>query len=302
MGKRVHLPDHLSSAPFLLSEGMASGLTVGRMRGGDLSRPYSGVRVPQPGPTPLTLRQLAFTQQLRMPETWFFSHVTAAALWGAPLPAHHERSSMLHVASRAPVRAPRSTGVRGHKLHVDDGDVHSVDGLRVTGPERTWLDLGTVLALPDLVAVGDFLIRRRQPLTSRTTLETALGRYRTRRGVSNLRVAIELLDPNSESRKETQLRVIAVTGGIDGIPANLAITTRSGSRYRADLAIPGSRVILEYQSDYHAELDQVRRDMTRRSRLEADGWFVMYINADDLRDPVELVQRIRTVAASRQRR
>ena len=41
--------------------------------------------------------------------------------------------------------------------------------------------------------------------------------------------------------------------------------------------------------------------MTRRSRLEAQGWYVMEINADDLGDPVELVARIRSVLARRGR-
>jgi hypothetical protein len=39
--------------------------------------------------------------------------------------------------------------------------------------------------------------------------------------------------------------------------------------------------------------------MTRRSRLEADGWFMIEVNANDLRDAPELLQRIRRVLASR---
>ncbi|MBU1589284.1 MAG: hypothetical protein KKH51_15270 [Actinobacteria bacterium] len=60
-------------------------------------------------------------------------------------------------------------------------------------------------------------------------------------------------------------------------------------------------MILEYQGDYHRSMSQWRKDMTRRSRLEAQGWYVMEINADDLGDPVELVARIRSVLARRTR-
>lgn len=42
---------------------------------------------------------------------------------------------------------------------------------------------------------------------------------------------------------------------------------------------------------------QWRKDMTRRSRFEAKGWFVMELNADDLDDPTELVERIRMALA-----
>jgi len=39
--------------------------------------------------------------------------------------------------------------------------------------------------------------------------------------------------------------------------------------------------------------------MTRRSRIEAQGGYVMEINADDLRNPAELMARIRSVLISR---
>lgn len=58
-------------------------------------------------------------------------------------------------------------------------------------------------------------------------------------------------------------------------------------------------MLLEYQSDYHSDPENFRADMTRRARLDADGWFVMLINANDLRDPGELIARIRTVLESR---
>jgi hypothetical protein len=39
--------------------------------------------------------------------------------------------------------------------------------------------------------------------------------------------------------------------------------------------------------------------MTRKSRLAADGWLVIEINAYDLRNPDELVARVRTALAGR---
>jgi hypothetical protein len=39
--------------------------------------------------------------------------------------------------------------------------------------------------------------------------------------------------------------------------------------------------------------------MTRISRLESAGWFVVQLNANDLRDARELVERIRRVIAMR---
>ncbi len=79
--------------------------------------------------------------------------------------------------------------------------------------------------------------------------------------------------------------------------ANLPITTTDGFRYRADIAFPACTTIIEYQSGLHDSPDSFRKDMTRVSRLEADGWRVMQVNADDLRDPRELVARVRRVLA-----
>jgi very-short-patch-repair endonuclease len=71
-----------------------------------------------------------------------------------------------------------------------------------------------------------------------------------------------------------------------------------GSAIRTDLAFTEYRVVLEYQGDYHRlSREQWRKDMTRRSRLESKNWIVIEINADDLRDPVELVARIETALA-----
>jgi very-short-patch-repair endonuclease len=58
-------------------------------------------------------------------------------------------------------------------------------------------------------------------------------------------------------------------------------------------------VLLEYQGDYHRTPEQFRADMTRLSRLEADGWYVFQINADDLKNPEELVARLHRVLAAR---
>jgi len=77
------------------------------------------------------------------------------------------------------------------------------------------------------------------------------------------------------------------------------VETETGHDVRVDLAYAHLKFAIEYQGDYHRSRSQWRRDMTRRTRLEADGWYAMELNADDLRDPVELIARIRTALARR---
>jgi very-short-patch-repair endonuclease len=81
--------------------------------------------------------------------------------------------------------------------------------------------------------------------------------------------------------------------------ANLPIRTSGGYGYRADLAFPDVKVIVEYQSRFHDTTKNFTDDMTRKSRLEADGWHVIEVNAPDLDDPAELIARIRRVLSRR---
>ncbi len=95
------------------------------------------------------------------------------------------------------------------------------------------------------------------------------------------------------------MRVILVEGGLRDFVVNLPIRTSGGFEYRADFGFPAQKVILEYQGAHHLTKERFRSDMTRTARLEADGWYVMQVNADDLRDPGELLARIRRVLLSR---
>lgn len=296
MSPRVPLPRDLAAA-FTTRQGAAAGLGRGRMVGPDLGKPYRGVRMPADN-TP-SVESLCRALRLRLPPTAFFSGVTSAAIMGVPLPSRLEASRRLEVSVPAPLRAPTGRGIRGHSVAVCGSDIRVWHGIRISSPERVFCELAAELALPDLVAAGDFLVRRMLPLTTRDALADAIGRYPGRRGMQVLRAAHPMLSDRSESRKESHLRVLILIARLPGLVANLPITTSGGFVYRADLAFPGVRVLLEYQSDYHSDPDNFRADMTRRARLEADGWFVMLVNANDLRDPDELVARIRTVLTSR---
>ena len=218
---------------------------------------------------------------------------------GVPLPARVERDTTTHVAVRRGSRTLVGVGVAGHTYLEAPGDTRLWHGLRLSSPERTWCELASILSLPDLVAAGDYLIHHVLPHTTISLLHDEVERWHARRGYRLLLAALHLLSERSESRKESLLRVIVTLGGIVGVVANLRIVTASGFKFRGDLAIPTRKVIIEYQSNYHAVPAQFRKDMTRKSRLAADGWLVIEVNTDDLDDPNELCARIQTLISSR---
>lgn len=288
-----------TATSFTTQAAKSLGITSRRLRAGDIVQPLRGVNTL--AAHELSLAELCRTVQLRLHESARFSGITAAALRGVPLPRFAEQSGELHIAVARPHRAPQGVGMRGHSYLTRPGDTITQAGLRISSPERTWCELAAILPLLDLVAAGDFLIYHRLPFTSLKRLVDASGRFIGRRGFRKFSAALELLDERSESPQESKLRVILRPVGIV-ITANLPIVTAGGFRHRADLAIQSHRVIIEYQSDqYHLDAAAHRRDMTRISRLEADGWYVMQVNADDLKNPAELCARVRQVLTGRER-
>ena len=196
----------------------------------------------------------------------------------------------MHVAVQEGRRAPTGKHIRGHSLRFEPTEVRFVQGVRVSTPARVWCELGAVLGLGDLVAVGDYLIHHQNPLVSRRQLADAVTAFPGRRGLRRLREALPLLDDRAESPQESRVRVILVMAGITGFRVNHPVTVTSGKRYRVDVAFPAQKLALEYQGIHHADPTQYRKDVTRRAALEADGWTVLEIAADDVGpDLAELV-------------
>jgi very-short-patch-repair endonuclease len=305
MNPRIPLPDPLSSRPFTTRQGVNAGLGRRRLRGPDLDAPFHGIRIPRtaqqnrPRSNALAVEKLCLALQQKLsPDSWFCG-ITAAVVMGIPLPARLEQSRTLQVAVLAPHRAPAGRGVRGHTFTASTNDVRMWHGLHISSPERVWCELAGTLNLPDLVAAGDYLIQRDLPLTSPDRLADAVARFPGRRGIPTLQSALPLLHDRSESRQESRLRVIVVLAVLAGLEVNYPVTTSGGYNYRGDLAFPEYKMFIEYQSELHRTTEAFRADMTRISRLEADGWYVMQVNIRDLDDPAELVQRIRRLLARR---
>lgn len=289
-------PSHPIPSTFTTRVGLAVGLSPHILRSDNFDRSYWGLRSETP---PVSLAERCRTLLVRMPASTFVSHSTAATLLGIPLPWHIENQPSLHFAAPSPHRAPHAAGIAGHRLTLASGELIMRGGIPMTSPERTWCDLATMLHFYDLVAAGDHLIHHRSPMTTPHRLALAIERRSSGRGVQLLANAHRQLDARSESPPESKLRVILVEGGAPSIQVNHVVSTLFGEFVaRTDLLIEEWNLVLEYQGDYHRTTKgQWRADMTRRSKLEALGRRVLELNADDLRDPLELMARIRRRAA-----
>jgi hypothetical protein len=168
---RIPLPEGWADRPFRVGDAMRAGASASRLDGGDLQRPFWGVRAPEPGTASSDANRPSFpvrrsdvealcrALQVRMRSDAFFTHVTAALLLGLPVPGRLARLRPLHVGCAAPGRAMLARDIVGHSMQIDPQDLIERGYLRLTGPTRTWLDLAALLTLHELVAVGDYLIR-----------------------------------------------------------------------------------------------------------------------------------------------
>ena len=225
------------------------------------------------------------------------SGISAARLRRLPLPVVLEREDRVHVTVPESRRAIRISGTIGHSARLHSDDVGEFLGIRIVSVERMWCELAQYLSLEELVMAGDHLIHWQNPMTElgRLQQEAIPGR----RGLRLLRRALGMLDPRAESPQESRLRVLMVLNGIVGFESNAWVATSSGHRYRGDFVFAREKVIVEYQGEHHFDPAQQRADMTRKSRLAADHWLVIEVNADDWRDEAELAARIRSALAER---
>ncbi|WP_165547397.1 DUF559 domain-containing protein [Kribbella sindirgiensis] len=131
---------------FTVADAQASGISRGVLRGTQYRRVLGSVYVD--GKVPVTPRLQAEAALLLTPEA-VASHQTALSLWTA----NDHPDDVVHVTvQRDPHRnLPRVNGLRVHEVQHLDRAVR--DGLPLTPPERTFLDLappGGWLAKPDL--------------------------------------------------------------------------------------------------------------------------------------------------------
>lgn len=280
----------LDPSGFTYVRARAAGIGRRRLYGRELQRPFRGVRSVDADLSDHIELCRAYAAQHR--EGHYFSHATAALIHGLPLPfAHHP--SDLHVAVFAPRKPPKMRGVTSHELQAVGHRVVTVDGLPCVSPEDTWAQLSDRLDLLDLVGIGDFIITGDEPYSGqasplgRADLVRAVRHHGRRRGVQNLRLALELVRYGSLSPQESRLRVELVNAGLPEPELNHRVLHQGRLVAMVDLAFPVQRLAIEYLGDHHrTDADLYRADVHRRERLASIGWNSVFVTAADLAGPV----------------
>ncbi|GHG57816.1 hypothetical protein GCM10012320_31020 [Sinomonas cellulolyticus] len=289
MTSRSQLPHGLSSRSFSIGEARMHGVSRGRLAASDLVAPTRGIRVPWGA-------QLSAADVVRpllaiMPDS-VASFITAAKIWGFPLPLEWERDPTIHVTR--PLSTPGSVrpGVVCHRMGLAERDVVVVDGVPVTSRERTWLDLAGILPPEHVVAIGDYLVcahpedfpMPRTALVEIDALRGYLDAQRRVRGLPAARRAIGLVRVGADSVPETLLRLAEDEAGLPEPALNYVIRDPRGRAIAwPDQAFVELRFAIQYDGEHHRTAEQQASD-NWRNRLVADvGWDQLIVSAADVR-------------------
>lgn len=207
------------------------------------------------------------------------------------LPWRMQEDWRIHVARDRHGSKPRRHNVVGHRLGFLPGEVVVVDGLRVTSPARTWLDLAAFLTPDELIAAGDSIVVGHGPdfPAPRVALATVadLGRmvaaHPGMRGLRTARVALPEIRVGADSVQETRMRLILCRAGLGEPVLNLVIRDNRGRpAVWPDAAYPEQRVALQYDGAHHGDPRQYRLDIRRQTVTEGLGWREIRVSHEDL--------------------
>lgn len=297
MVARDQLPEHLAGRSFTFSEGVAGGASVSRLRAKDLGIPSREIRVPRSHPQKLLDRVRPYAA---LSPGSCLSHVTAAQLHGFPLPWFEDEIVTVHLTLPAGSRQPRRRHVTGHSRQLPAEDIISMDGVPVTNPARTFLDLATILTLDQLVAVADFLIcehdRPFEPPREAVVQAAALRSYvegkHHLRGLAKARAAVELMRIGVDSPPETRLRLMLQSAGLPAFVTNYAIP--GDPEVWPDLACDEFKTCSEYEGEIHKTPQKQLFDRTRDERTAERGWLqVKVYKADMQRGEAHVVEMVK---------
>ncbi|MBC7590325.1 MAG: hypothetical protein H7226_04680 [Salinibacterium sp.] len=289
------IPHTLTGMPFRTKDALKDGFPRFALSSPTLSAPFRGIRS---GLRAHDVVAQCEAYALLMPGAHYFSHITAAQLWGLWLPSRFDGSE-LHVTAPMPRRAPRMAGVVGHKATTLLSEIVLDRGLPLVSPVDAWRQLASMLTIEELTEAGDSLVRRKHPQATQAQLGMAVSRHTGQRGVRTLRVALGQVRAGCDSPRETRLRVVLVTGGLPEPRVN-AVVSRPGDPVRfGDLVYEEWLVMVEYDGLHHFSATQRAADIDRLERLRAEGWLIVTVVAAHFKDPGLIVARVEAALRSR---
>lgn len=251
------------AGPFIGSEAVAAG----RLRKYDLLtrfiRVYPGVYIAP---------ETELSAPLRAKAAWLWSRrrgvvagQSAASLHGAQWVDANRPAELLWPNRRPP------SGIRAWSDVVTDDEVTVIDGITVTTPPRTALDLACRYPLGKAVAAVDALAKATH--LSLPDVVALAERYRGRRGIRQVGKIVQLVDAGAESPKETWLRLLVVRHGFPPPSTQIPVYNEYGVLVAViDMGWEALKLGLDYEGENHRGPVRFNKDIRRYDEITRLGW------------------------------
>jgi very-short-patch-repair endonuclease len=226
------------------------------------------------------------------PNVWL-SHDSAGALWDLRRPA--PTTVHITVVGRNAGRSRPGLQIH-HATKLDPRDIRQHQGLPVTAPARTILDLAASLADRELEHVFDEALVRR--LMRRSEVRAMLERHPGRPGTKRLAALADEDRATAWTRSDTERRLLTLLRKAH-LPAP-EVNTQWG-RFELDFFWREARLAVETDGyAFHSSRHQLERDHQRDLELQAAGVMIVRFSWRQVRDEPELVvAQIATLLARR---
>lgn len=276
--------------------GLSQDAIESRVRNGRLHRMHQGVYAVGHANPPLEGRFLAAVKACGAGAV--LSHLSAAAHW-----------RMVDWDGRRPeVTVPNEwaavhSGLRVHRTKVlHPADVTHKDGIPLTVPARTLVDLASVLREQGLRRA----VRKAQALrlvSLRQLLEILDRIGRGRRGITRLRRIVSTGPAPTRSELEDLVLDLLLRNGVAHPEVNRPLAL-GGRRVIPDFRWPDQRLVIEADgASWHEQKVAREDDRERQALLEAHGDRVIRVTWDEVvAQPAQTLARIRAAGAPSDRR
>lgn len=227
------------------------------------------------------------------------SHQSAAVLLGLPL--WDVALDRVHVTRTPPAWTDRSRVLCSHVARLRDDEVIEVDGMLVTGPVRTALDLARSLRHEAAVVALDAALH--QGLLTHDVLRTRLFDLSSTPGSRSAARAVQAADGRSDSVGESRSRVILARWKLAPSALQFEVRTSLGAVVgRTDFAWEQDGLVGEFDGriKYGRLLragqsagDAVFAEKRREDAIRDEGWGVVRWVWADLARPDQFAARVR---------
>lgn len=273
----------LPARPFTASE--LSELSIKRydlrvaVERGEILRPFRGVFIPSDVEDTAETRAAAVSRVVSPHHV--VSDRTAAWIHGINTYSLSEQTQIpaVETCARRGYAPTRLEGVDGRSRDLLDRDIMTINGVKITTPLRTALDLVCNLKRREaMAALNEFA---KEHGITRAALNQELPRFKGRRGVVQLRELVPLLNRHVESQRESWTLLAISDAGLPLPETQVWVDVEGIPTYRLDFAYRLAKVAVEYDGEDHDDPDQRIYDEERRGWLVDHGWIVIIVRRGD---------------------